>query len=112
MTSYNKLFFAIFGAVLFTVQGAMTDGIDSGEWVTIVAAGLAAFGTWLMPNTPVLETAKTWVNAVVLGAGVLAPAVLDGLSSSDLVTFGLTVLTAAGVYLIPKEQRAVRLTSD
>lgn len=107
---YNKLLFAIFGAVLFTVQGALTDGISTDEWITIAAAGLAAFGTWLMPNTPALAAAKTWVNAVVLGAGVLAPAVLDGLSSSDLVTFGLTVLTAAGVYLIPKEPKAFRLT--
>lgn len=103
--TYNKLFFAIFGAVLFTVQGALADGINVSEWVTIAAAGLAAFGTWLMPNTPALETAKTWVNAVVLGAGVLAPAVADGLSSADLVTFGITVLTAAGVYVLPKERK-------
>jgi len=106
--TYNKLLWAIFGAVLFTVQGAMNDGISADEWVTIAAAGLAAVGTWLMPNTPALETAKTWVNAIVLGAGVLAPAVIDGLSSADLVTFGLTVLTAAGVYAIPKEPKALR----
>lgn len=109
--TYNKLFFAIFGAVLFTVQGALTDGINASEWVTIAAAGLAAVGTWLMPNTPALETAKTWVNAIVLGAGVLAPAVLDGLSSSDWVTFGITVITAAGVYAVPKEPKALRLNA-
>lgn len=106
--TYNKLLWAVLGALLFTVQGAMTDGISADEVVTIVAAGLAAFGTWLMPNTPTLAAAKMWVNAVVLGAGVLAPAVLDGLSSADLITFALTVFTAAGVYAVPKEPKLLR----
>lgn len=103
---YRKLFWAILGAVLFGVQGALTDGgLSVAEVITVGSAGLAAVGTWLVPNTAALATAKTWVNAVVLGAGVLLPLLPGGLTGQEWVTVGLAVLTAAGVYLVPNKNQ-------
>lgn len=99
---YRKLFWAIAGTIALGVQGALTDGAFSvEEVVTVAAAGLAAVGTWLVPNTRRLMTTKTWVNAFVLGAGVLVPLLVGGLTAQEWVTVGLSVMTAAGVYLIP-----------
>jgi hypothetical protein len=102
--SVNKLIAAIVGTVLFTLQGALTDGgVNVEEAVTIGAAVLAAFGAWLVPNTAALATAKTWVNAVVLGAGVLLPLLVGGVDGSEWMTVGIAVLTAAGVYAVPNK---------
>lgn len=105
---YSKLLWAIVGTIALGLKAALADNAMSVEdWVTVVAAALAAFGTWLVPNTPVLATAKTWVNAVVLGAGVLVPLLPDGLSGQEWWTVVIAVLTAAGVYLLPGPQHAV-----
>ena len=100
--SVNKLLFALLGTVALGLQGALTDGSMSvEEYVTVGAAALAALGTWVVPNTPALTTAKTWVNAVVLGAGVLVPLLAGGVSGQEVWTVVIAVLTAAGVYAVP-----------
>jgi hypothetical protein len=99
---YRKLFWAILGALALGVQGALTDDTFSvEEVVTVTAAGLAAVSTWLVPNTPRLAAAKTWVTAIVLGAGVLVPLLVGGVTAQEWVSVGLSVMTAAGVYLVP-----------
>lgn len=98
----NKLLFALAGTIALGLQGALTDGVmTTGEWVTVVAALLAATGTWLVPNTPLLATAKTWVNALVIGSGVLVPLLTGGVSGHEVWTVVIAVLTAAGVYAVP-----------
>lgn len=98
----NKLLFALAGTIALGLQGALTDGVMTAEeWVTVGAALLAAVGTWLVPNTPALNTAKTWVNALVLGAGVLVPLLAGGVSGHEVWTVVIAVLTAAGVYAVP-----------
>lgn len=99
---YRKLFWAIAGTLVLGVQGALTDGsLSVEEYVTVGAAALAALGTWLVPNTRALEAAKTWVNAIVLAAGVLVPLLPHGLTAQEWLTAGLAVLTATGVYRVP-----------
>lgn len=106
---FNKLLWAVLGAVVLAVQTALADSTMSIEdWVTVATAAIAAFGTWIMPNTPELNTAKTWVNAMVLGSGVLVPLFQDGLTSTEVTSVIIAVLTAAGVYVIPNQSRAVR----
>lgn len=104
---YNKLLFAIIGAVAVAVQTALSaDGLMSTQdYVVVVAAALAAVGTWLVPNTPALDTAKTWVNALVLAAGVAAPLVQDGLTGTEWTTVVIALLTSAGVYAVPNRPR-------
>lgn len=109
---YRKLFWAIAGTIALGVQGALTDGsLSVAEYVTVSAAALAALGTWLVPNTPTLGAAKLWVNAIVLGAGVLVPLLVGGLTTQEWVTVGLAVLTAAGVYRVPGPQSQYELAS-
>ena len=110
--NYMKLLWAVAGAVALAVKGALVDdGMSLEDYVTVGAAGLAALGTWLMPNTPALATAKTWVNALVLGSGVLVPLLLDGVTGEEWVTVLIAVMTAAGVYAFPNRQnRDFRLT--
>lgn len=100
----NKLLWALVGTVALGLQGALTDGSMSvEEYVTVGAAGLAAVGTWLMPNTRALAAAKTWVNALVLGAGVLVPLLVGGVDGQEVWTVVIAVLTAAGVYAVPNK---------
>jgi hypothetical protein len=82
------------------------------DWVVTASAALAALGTWLVPNTTTLATAKLWVNALVMGAGVLVPVMADGVTRAEWVTVVIAVLTAAGVYLVPNsaQNRDFRLT--
>lgn len=104
---YRKLLWAILGTVALGVQGALTDGsLSVEEYVTVGAAGLACVGTWLVPNTPSLARAKTWVTSLVLGAGVLVPLLPDGLTPQEWLTTGIAVITAAGVYVLPGPQRS------
>ena len=102
----NKLLFALAGTLALGLQGALTDNVMTvEEWVTVGAALLAAVGTWLVPNTPALNAAKTWVNALVLGAGVLVPLLTGGVSGHEAWTVVIAVLTTAGVYAVPNRNR-------
>lgn len=104
--TYSKLIAALVGALAFGLHGALADDFMSlDDWVKTGALVLAAVGTWLMPNTPVLATAKLWVNALVVGAGVLVPLLADGVSGQEWVQVLIAVLTAAGVYLVPNTAR-------
>ena len=98
MSNYWKLAAAILGAVVFALQGALTDSSMSvAEWVVLGAAVLNVFGTWLVPETELLKAAKTWVNGLVLGAGVVVPLLPDGLTQQEIWTVAIAVLTGAGV---------------
>lgn len=111
--NYMKLVWAVAGAVALAVKGALVDdGMSMEDYVIVGAAGLAALGTWLVPNTPALATAKTWVNALVLGAGVLVPLMLGGVTGEEWVTVLIAVLTAAGVYAVPNTVAQYRLTDN
>lgn len=102
---YRKLMWAILGTVAVAVQGALTDGgLSPQDYVVIAGMALAAFGTWLVPNTPQLAAAKTWVNAVVIGAGVLEVSLVGGVTQQEVWTIVIAVLTAAGVYVVPGPQ--------
>ncbi len=100
---FSKLIAAIVGTVALAVQTALADGgLSTEDFVVIGSAALAAFGTWLVPNTPVLATAKLWVSALVLAAGVAVPLIQDGVTTTEWMTILIALLTAAGVYVAPK----------
>lgn len=109
--NYMKLVWALAGTVALGLQTGLSDGVLSLEDGLLVgAAGLAAFGTWLVPNTPALVTAKLWVNAFVLGTGTLVTVLPDGVTGQEWMTVGIMVLTSAGVYFVPNKNRDFRLT--
>jgi uncharacterized membrane protein len=98
----NKLLIALVGAAAFGVQEALTDGaVTTQEWVYLLALVLAAFGAWLVPNTPALDAAKTWVHALVQGVLVLQMALPSGVTAAELTSIVIMVLSTAGVYLVP-----------
>jgi hypothetical protein len=100
--TYTKLIAALVGALAFGLHGALADNVMSlDDWVKTGALVLAAVGTWLMPNTPFLAAAKLWVNALVVGAGVLVPLLADGVTGQEWVQMLIAVLTSAGVYFVP-----------
>lgn len=104
--TYSKLIAALVGALAFGLHGALADDVMSlDDWIKTGALVLAAVGTWLVPNTPVLATAKLWVNALVVGAGVLVPLLADGVTGQEWMQMVIAVLTAAGVYLVPNGAR-------
>jgi len=100
----NKLLWAILGTVAVAVQGALTDGgMSAQDYVMTLGMVLAAVATWLVPNTPKLVAAKTWVSALVVGAGVLEIAMVGGVSQQEIWTIVIAVLTSAGVYVVPNK---------
>jgi hypothetical protein len=105
----KKLLVAIVGAVAFGLQGALSDNLLSTvELIGLIAMVLTAVGTWVVPNTSVLQAAKTWLAALVVGAGVLVPVLADGWQTNgDLWPVLIAVLTAAGVYVAPDAPKFV-----
>jgi hypothetical protein len=99
----KKLIAAIVGAVAFGLQTALSDGhMSTEELIGFIAMLFTVVGTWIVPNTSVLAAAKTWLAALVVGAGVLVPALVDGWqTNTDLWPIVIAVLTAAGVYVAP-----------
>ncbi|HEY1178868.1 MAG TPA: hypothetical protein VGF17_22165 [Phytomonospora sp.] len=120
MSNYLKLVGAIVGTVVLALQTALMDGsVDAQDLVVVAAAGLASFGTWLVPSTTALKAVKTWVHALVIGAGALAPVIAGGVTSQELMTVIVVVLTAAGVAAAPGPEpkpvvveSSYRLTGD
>lgn len=111
--NYMKLLWALAGTAALGLQTGLSDGVLSLEDGLLVgSAALAAVGTWLVPNTPALVTAKLWVNAFVLGTGTLITVLPDGLTGQEWMTCLISVLTAAGVYMVPNRNRDFRLTDN
>lgn len=99
----KKLLAAVVGAVAFGLQTALSDNhMSTEELIGFIAMLMTVVGTWIIPNTSVLAAAKTWLAALVVGAGVLAPALVDGWQTNvDLWPIVISVLTAAGVFVAP-----------
>lgn len=105
--TFNKLLWAVFMAIVLGLQRFLVDDVMSTvDWVELVSMLLAAVGTWLVPNTPALETAKTWVNALVVGAGVVLLQLADGWQTNvDLWPIIISIAAAAGVYVMPNKSQ-------
>lgn len=100
----NKLIAALVGALVFGLHTGLADDVMSlGDVVMTVSMVLAAVGTWLVPNTPTLATAKLWVSALVIGSGVLIPLLANGVTTQEWIDVVIAVLTAAGVYFVPNK---------
>lgn len=101
--TFKKLIAAIVGTVAFGLQTALSDGtMTTAELIGFIAMILTVIGTWIVPNTSILAAAKTWLAALVVGSGVLIPALVDGWQTNvDLWPIVISVLTAAGVYVAP-----------
>lgn len=100
----KKTLGSLTGALLyFLYSGPLTDGhLTVIEWVGLISFLLATLGTYVMPNTTLLAAAKLWINALVIGAGVLVLRLADGWQVNvDLGPVALAILTAAGVYILP-----------
>jgi len=104
----NKLIWSLLGTAAIALQTAVADGgMSVQDWVVVSALLLASFGTWIVPNTPFLNTAKTWVNALVVGAGALEVVLVGGVTQAEGLTVLLAVLTSAGVYVIPNRVKTI-----
>jgi hypothetical protein len=99
----KKLLAALAGAVAYFLQTALSDNtMTTAELIGFIAMLFTVVGTWIVPNTSVLQAAKTWLAALVVGSGVLIPALVDGWQTNiDLWPVVISVLTAAGVYVLP-----------
>lgn len=98
----NKLIWAVVGAVAFGLHTGLSDGTwTSMEKIATLALVLGAFGAWLIPNTTLLATAKTWVSAITAGVGLVSVTIEGGLTGQEWLDALILVLTTAGVYVIP-----------
>jgi glucan phosphoethanolaminetransferase (alkaline phosphatase superfamily) len=102
MKTYGKALAALAFAVIFAVQAALSDGhITPTEWVGVVIALFGAGLVWLVPIHPEATWVKTAIAASLAGLNVVAVVIAHGISTYDLTTITLAVLTALGVGLAP-----------
>jgi hypothetical protein len=104
-----KLLWSILGTGLFFLQTSLSDNDFSPfEQVSLGSLVLGTIATWLVPNTPALTTAKTWVNAASVGTALLATLLGGGLTGQEWMSVLILVLTTAGVYTIPNKSNVTR----
>jgi hypothetical protein len=100
----NKLIWAILGAVFLGAKGFLDDGhLDLSEDLQMVGLGLGAVYVWLIPNTSLLATAKTWVHALAAGLALLVTALPDGITGQEWWDVAIMIGTTAGVFAIPNQ---------
>jgi hypothetical protein len=110
--NFNKLIFGLIGAALVALQTGLSNGFSLAEQVALGGTLLGVLGAWIVPNTPALNTAKTWVVAVGTGTALLATVAGDGLQGQEWLTALLLVLTTAGVYVVPNKPRVQARSFD
>ncbi|HJW36862.1 MAG TPA: hypothetical protein VJ769_09505 [Actinomycetes bacterium] len=81
----------------------ITDGITANEAILITGVGVSAIGTAIVPNlnTGIAVIAKTLVTFLLAGLAVLAAAVLNGLTTTEIIESILAGCVAIGVTALP-----------
>lgn len=111
ISSYWKSISALLGAVAVLLASALTDDVISmAEAVTMVGAGLAAFGAYLVPNAPGYKYAKLVIYAFISGVNVLAGYVVAGEEITNAMWVNIAIVVAAGlgVLVLPNTQEPAR----
>lgn len=107
--SVAKFVWALVGTVALALQTFLNDGtLSTVETLELVSLGIGTLLTYLVPNTPLLATAKTWVAAAGAGLTILIAALPDGISNTEIWQVVIAVLVAAGVYTIPNSNSVTR----
>lgn len=102
----NKYIRAIAQVLVTVATFAMTlvtGGITANEAILIVGVGVSAIGTGIVPNlnTGVAQVAKGIVTFLLAGLAVLAGAVLNGLTPTEIIESILAGCVAIGVTALP-----------
>lgn len=106
MSKWNVFGKAIF-AWLFAVYTAavpLLSGdhhIDSGEWVVLALAIGNGILVFLVPVSPALASAKSWINAVLAALAVLQTVIGGGVDMSELALVIGAFLAVVGVAVAP-----------
>jgi hypothetical protein len=104
--NFNKLVWAILGALFLGTKGFLDDGhLDVFESLTTISLALGALETWLVPNTDLLATAKTWVHASLAGMGLLILALPGGVTGTEWYDVAILIGSTAGVWAIPNQPK-------
>lgn len=102
----NKLIWAILGALFLAGKNFLDDGsIANDEALLLTVAGLGAVEVWLVPNTTLLATVKTWVHAIMMGLGALVLALAGGVTGAEWIDVAIMIGTTAGVFGIPNQDK-------
>lgn len=99
---YNKLYMAIFGAVVMLgYQLSQSGPLGTTQYIQLAGAGVGAFLVWMTANGP---RGTLWgyakAIALVLSAGIptLVTVLPSGLNAHEIFTLLISGLTALGVY--------------
>lgn len=93
---------SLLATILVAVQTAVSDGgLDMVDWLTIVAAGLGAFGVWLAPNITVAPYVKAGIQFAFGLVTIASTFLTDGtFTATDMVTTVIMALATVGVVAV------------
>jgi hypothetical protein len=102
MSRYGKSLVTIISAVAVTLYNFLNDGvITSEEWVQVAIAITVAISVYLVPLTPEWPWMKTAMSAVVSLLNALVIVIVGGLTSQEILTLIIAVLTPFVVAMAP-----------
>jgi hypothetical protein len=99
---YAKAVVAVLVAVAVAIVAALADNsVNTVEWVNVAIAGVTAAAVFAAPNVPHAKLTKTVL--AVLGAvlAFVATAVVDGMTTAELIQCLVIAAGALGVYAVP-----------
>lgn len=118
LSKYLRAFAQVAVTVATFAMTLITDGITANEAILITGVGVSVIGTVIVPNLDagVATIAKTIVTFLLAGLAVLAAAVLNGLTTTEIVEAILAGCVAIGVTALPTSwppavNPAMRVTS-
>jgi len=92
-------------AVVQAVWSALSDGYTDQEVVMTVSIGLAAVGTYIVPELPgsIATIAKTVVTFLVTGFATATLLMVGGLTGQEVLECILTAAAAIGLSVMPNK---------
>jgi hypothetical protein len=104
MHTYGKAIVAVLTAGIVAAYQYLSgddQAIDATEWVSVTIALVTAVGVYLVPLAPGVKWGKTAIAVVLAVLQILVTAILDGITTDEILLMLITAAGAAGVWIAP-----------
>lgn len=105
MGAWSKFATAVLFTALYGVSEFLTDGnMSTTDWIQFIEMVGVSAAVAIVPNTPWLAKAKTWVAGLPILTGVIALQIADGWQwHLDAAPIALAAGAVVGVWAVPNK---------